>query len=74
MVLTTSPTAQAERWKAAHVAESRLWLQPFETLDRRSHLDWRVSALWLKDVLPLYWVYEEQVAGGAKTSRDHAGI
>ena len=45
MVLTTSPTAQAERWKAAkHVAEVRLWLQPFETLDRRSRLDWRRSA------------------------------
>ena len=36
MVLTTSPTAQAEHWKAvAHVAEVRLWLWPFETLDRR---------------------------------------
>jgi hypothetical protein len=68
--LTTSPTAQAERWKAAHVGESRLWLQPFETLARRLRLDWRVSAVWLRDVLPLFWVYQEQLAGGAKTSMD----
>ena len=70
MVLTTSPTAQAERWKAAHVAESQLWLLPFETLERRLQFDWRVSAAWLEDVLPLYWVYQEQLAGGAKTSMD----
>ena len=30
-----------------------------------------MSALWLKDVLPLYWSYEEQLPGGPKTTRDH---
>ncbi|MFZ1933453.1 MAG: hypothetical protein WCB27_04380 [Thermoguttaceae bacterium] len=70
MFLTTSPSAAAERWKAAHVAKSHLWLQPFETLWRRSHLDWRASALWLRDVLPLFWVYQEQTVGGGKTSMD----
>jgi hypothetical protein len=77
MVLTTSPSArseshrsQIERWKAAHVDQTRLWLQPFETLERRSRLDWRASAAWLKDVLPLYWVYQERQAGGSKTSMD----
>jgi tetratricopeptide (TPR) repeat protein len=70
-VLTTSPTAQAARWKAAHVADPRLWLKPFETLDRRSHLDWRALTMWFKDVLPLYCVYEERVAGSSKTSKDH---
>ncbi len=70
MVLTTSPTAQAEHWKAAHVADVRLWLLPFEVLERRSQLDWRASAAWLTDVLPLYWVYHERLAGGAKTSMD----
>jgi hypothetical protein len=70
MVLTTSPTAQAERWKAARVAKSRLWRVPFETIERRSRLDWQMSAMWLKDVLPLYWVYQERKAGGARTSMD----
>jgi len=70
MVLTTSPTAQAERWKAAHVAAARLWRMPFETLDRRSRLDWQASAMWLQDELPLYWVYQERLPGGAKTSKD----
>jgi hypothetical protein len=70
IVLTTSPSVQAEHWKAAHVAQSRLWLQPFETLARRRRLDWQTSAAWLKDVLPLYWVYREQLAGGAKASMD----
>jgi hypothetical protein len=70
MVLTTSPTAQAEHWKAAHVAAARLWLLPFETIERRSRLDWRASGLWLEDVLPLYWVYQERTAGGAKSTKD----
>ena len=64
------PTSQVERWKAAHVAEPRLWLLPFETIQVRSQLDWRASAAWLGDVLPLYWVYQERKAGGAKTSMD----
>jgi tetratricopeptide (TPR) repeat protein len=64
------PASQAERWKAAHVAESRLWLLPFETIQVRSQLDWRASAAWLGDVLPLYWVYQERKAGAAKTSMD----
>ncbi len=71
MVLTTSPSAQAERWKAAHVAKSELWLLPFETIEQRSHTDWRASAAWLKDLLPLYWVYQEQTAGGLKATMDH---
>jgi hypothetical protein len=71
MVLTTSPTAQAEHWKAAHVAKSQLWLLPFETIQERSQMDWRASAAWLNTrLLPLFWVYQEQTAGGVKTSMD----
>jgi hypothetical protein len=70
MVLAVSPTAQAERWKAAHVTSARLWRAPFDTLARRLHLDWRISALWLRDVLPLFWVYQERSVGGTRTSMD----
>ena len=71
MVLTASPTAQAERWKAARVMHSRLWPMPYQTLARRERLDWRTSALWLKDMLPLFWVYRQQTAGGARATKDY---
>ena len=55
MVLTTSPTAQAEHWKAvAHVGEVRLWSWPFETLDRRAHLDGKGVQARLAALLPFY--------------------
>jgi len=39
MVLTTSATEQAQRWKSVPgVGKSRLWLMPYETLERRSQL------------------------------------
>jgi hypothetical protein len=55
MVLTTSPSTQAEHWKAVtQVAEARLWLQPYETLDRRLHLDERGVQTRLAAMLPFY--------------------
>jgi len=42
MVLTTSPSANARRWReAAGLADVRLWQHPFQTLLRRSNLDRR---------------------------------
>ena len=55
MVLTTSPTTRAERWKAlAHVAGARLWLSPFETLERRSHLAPEAVQARLVALLPFF--------------------
>jgi hypothetical protein len=55
MVLTTSPTTQAEHWKTvSHVRDVRLWLQPFETLQRRSQLDRRDVQARLAATLPFY--------------------
>jgi tetratricopeptide (TPR) repeat protein len=55
MVLTTSPSAEAAHWKTvAHVAEVRLWSWPFETLQRRSHLDHKGVQLQLAAQLPFY--------------------
>ena len=75
MVLTTSPSTQAEHWKAAHVDDAQLWFQPFVTLYQRSHLDWRESQRWFQYVLPLYMVYEEkQEAHAKKTSMLPKGL
>jgi hypothetical protein len=62
MVLTNSPTACAQRWQAAaHVARTRLWLRPFETLYRRSRLGWDDVRAWLVNMMqPFYWIYEER--------------
>jgi hypothetical protein len=60
MVLSASPSEQAKRWKAARVDDCRLWLLPYSTLHLRSHIDWRVYQVWMKDVIPLYLVYEEK--------------
>lgn len=55
MVLTTSPTGQAERWKAlAHIAGARLWSLPFETLEHRSHLDPQAVQARLLALLPFF--------------------
>jgi hypothetical protein len=57
MVLAGSPSAQAEHWKSlAHVGEVRLWNQPFETLQRRSHLEWKEVQTRLVAMLPFYVV------------------
>jgi hypothetical protein len=57
MVLSSSPSAEAVRWKAlAHVAEVRLWSEPFETLERRSHLDRRSVQAQLALLLPFYGI------------------
>jgi hypothetical protein len=66
MVLSASPSAQAEHWKAARVDDCRFWLLPYLTLQVRSHVDWRVYQWWLRDVLPLYLTYEERQAARAK--------
>lgn len=71
MVLTTSAEASAKRWKAAkHVADARLWTLPYETLERRSHLDAAAARTWIPQVLPLFVTYDERVSDRAKTSRD----
>ena len=57
MVLSASPSAEAARWKAlAQVAEVRLWPAPFETLERRSHLDRQDMQAQLALLLPFYAV------------------
>jgi hypothetical protein len=71
MVLTMSPTTHAGRWKdAKHVAEVRLWPQPFVVLRQRSGINWRGSPMWLRDVLPLYMVYKERLPARAKMPKD----
>jgi hypothetical protein len=55
MALTTSPAAQVDSWKgAAHGQEVRLWLWPFQTLERRSHLDAKGVEKRLAELLPFY--------------------
>jgi tetratricopeptide (TPR) repeat protein len=55
MVLTTAPTAHAERWKAAkHVADARPWRLPLETLDRRGRIAWPAVQARLRAMLPFY--------------------
>ena len=55
MVLTTSPTAQAERWKAlAPVTGVRLWNAPFETIERRSQLAPEAVQSRLRALLPFF--------------------
>jgi hypothetical protein len=57
MVLSVSPSAEAARWKAlAHVADVRLWSKPFETIERRSHLDRRSVQAQLALLLPFYGI------------------
>ena len=61
MVLTTSPSACARRWREAkHIAQARLWIQPFQVLRIRSHLTWPAVQALLRAALPLYMVYEER--------------
>ncbi len=54
MVLTAAPSAQAERWKAAKLADVSLWLRPFETIDVRSHLNVKSLEARLIAMLPFY--------------------
>jgi hypothetical protein len=62
MVLTTSPASDARRWKdAKHIADAGLWLRPYGTLQVRTHLNRPAVLARLKDMLPLYMVYEESV-------------
>ncbi len=57
MILSSSPSAEAARWKVlAHLAEVRLWSEPFETLERRSHLDRRSVQAQLALLLPFYGI------------------
>lgn len=55
MALTVSPSAQAEHWKSvAHVGKTQLWLRPFETMLRRSHLAPEEVQARLMAMLPFY--------------------
>lgn len=55
MVLTASPSTQAKRWRAAaHIADAKLWLTPYKTLDFRSHLDRQATQFQLAAMLPFY--------------------
>ncbi len=55
MVLASSPSKQAERWKAAAgIGKVELWLQPFETIERRRQLDDRQVRSQLAAMLPFY--------------------
>ncbi len=55
MVLSCSPTAQAEAWKTALKTSSpRLWTMPFETFYQRSHLNRKAAIGQLATLLPFY--------------------
>ena len=54
MVLTVAPSMQAERWKAAKLPAAQVWLQPFETIEARSHLDAKSLQSRLIAMLPFY--------------------
>jgi hypothetical protein len=55
MVLATSPTAAARRWKAALAGvETRLWPRPFNTLRYRSTLPWPGVRMRLQNMLPFF--------------------
>jgi hypothetical protein len=68
MTLSTLPEESAKRWKDAHIDDVLLWRLPYETLDRRAHLDWRTSGLWLQYIVPLYVGYQEKQAARAKAA------
>jgi hypothetical protein len=55
MVVTTSATAQGERWKKSpNISESRLWLKPCEIIKRRSQLNPEEIAGQLGEFLRFY--------------------
>jgi hypothetical protein len=55
IVLTSSPSSEAESWKLVkHVGSVRLWAYPFEALERRSHLTALEVQSRLVDTLPFY--------------------
>jgi hypothetical protein len=86
MVLTTDPSARARRWQEAkQIADARLWLQPLQVLQLRSHLPPQAVQYSLKLALPLYMVYKETVvvrhrdekedqrSASENQTREHAG-
>ncbi|MBN2476504.1 MAG: hypothetical protein JXB62_17955 [Pirellulales bacterium] len=57
MVLTTAPSAQAERFGAcAHVAGVRLWMRPFDVIAQRMQLEPQRIGRQLVKLLPFYAV------------------
>jgi hypothetical protein len=66
MVVTAAPDESAKNWKAANVGDVGLWGQPYATLYQREKSDWRASGFLLQNVIPLYMVYSEHVAGRTK--------
>ena len=66
MVLAAAPTAQAAHWKAAKLTDVQLWLQPFATIQRRSHLTWEDTQMRLLSLLPFYMVYEDRSTSQGK--------
>jgi hypothetical protein len=54
MVLTTSPTTQAEHWKAAGLTDVQLWLRPYQTIENRSQMDMDSIKMQLLAMLPFY--------------------
>ena len=55
VVLTTAPSAAAERWKkAAPASEVRLWRQPYEMLLKRSQLPPEAVEMYLLSLVPFY--------------------
>jgi hypothetical protein len=75
MILSTSPSTIARHWKESkHIAEARLWLRPFETLERRSHLTWPEVKTLLRAILPLYMVHEDRTTGRAARKLDPQDI
>ena len=54
MVVSISPSSQAERWKAAALPAVQLWSLPFETLERRETLDINGVRARLAAIVPFF--------------------
>jgi hypothetical protein len=54
MVLSISPSILAGQWKSAHAGDVRLWLWPYATIRRRSHLGVPAIQSRLAALLPFY--------------------
>lgn len=54
MILSIAPSQLAAQWNSAHLTDVRLWLWPYETIVRRSHLDRKEQQMMLASMLSFY--------------------
>jgi hypothetical protein len=65
MVLAVSATAQVERWKSlSGIGMAQLWLMPYETIERRSHLTPEEIAGQLGEFMRFYALPNAPLAKG----------